>query len=60
MVPEFGKLLPDQSTRHIPVNKAKNIEEFIRSASGKPDPVPISAYVPGTQPVTDFLCSFDL
>ena len=47
-------------TRHIPLSKAENIEEFIQPASGKPDPEPflISAYVPDIQPETDFLCLF--
>ena len=44
----------------VPSNKPENIEEFCQSASGKPDPdwFLISAYVPDTCPVTDFLCSF--
>ena len=47
------------TTRHIPLNEAKNVEEFIQSVPGKPDPDPvlISAYVPDTRSDTDFLCS---
>ena len=37
------------TTRHIPLNKAENIEKFIQSALGKPNPVLISAYVPDTR-----------
>ena len=49
------------TTRHIPFNKAENIEEFFQPASGKPDPEPILvlAYIPDdTWPDTDFHCSF--
>ena len=48
------------TTRHIPFNKAENIEEFIQPATGEPDPDPllISAYVHDAWPDTDFLCSF--
>ena len=48
------------TTRHIPFNKAENIEKFIQSTTCEPDPDPvlISAYVPDTRPETDFLCSF--
>ena len=59
MVPEFWKLLPDQLIGYnlaYSLNKAENVEDFIQSASEKPDP--ISAYVPDTRPDTDFLCLF--
>ena len=54
MVPEFWKLLPDQSigfnSAYIPLNKAENVEDFIQPTSDKPDPDPvlISAYVTDT------------
>ena len=40
------------ATRHVPLNKAENIEEFIQPASSIPDPDPvlISAYVPDAPP----------
>ena len=45
------------TTRHIPLNNAENIEKFIIPVSGKPDLDPdlILAFVPDTQPDTDFL-----
>ena len=54
MVPEFWKLLPDQS---IGYNLAYSLKQSWKYW-GKPDldPVLISAYVPDTQPDTDFLC----
>ena len=60
LVPEFCKLLPINqlaTTRHIPLHKAENIEEFIQPVSVKPDPVLISAYITNTKGDTDFLCS---
>ena len=59
MVPEFWKLLHDQLIGYnlaYSLNKAENVEDFIQSASEKPDP--ISAYVTDTRPDTDFLCLF--
>ena len=61
MVPEFWKLLPDQLIGYnlaYTLNKAENVEDFIQSASEKPDPVPILAYVTDTRLDTDFLCLF--
>ena len=48
------------TTRHILLNEAENVEEFIQPASSKPYPYPvlISTYIADTRPDTDFLCSF--
>ena len=54
-------LLPDHrlpTTQRIPLNKTGNIVDFIQPALGEPDPDPVPAYVPDTQPDTKFLCSF--
>ena len=61
MVPEFWILQPDQLIGYnlaYSLNKAENVEDFIQSASEKPDPVSISAYVTDARPDTDFLCLF--
>ena len=59
MVPEFWKLLPGQSIGYnllYSLIRAEIIKELVQHASGKSDPVLISAYVLDTRP--DFLCSF--
>ena len=62
MVPEFWKLLPDQSHGYNSAYppKPEIIEEFIKSVPGKTDLdlVLISACVPDTRPETDIPNSF--